>query len=199
MERLFNGLCNRSTSINWLKKRQLQLHFSYCLLAYKDSPLQTVKITFNALRFAEVIINVVVYHHELSNSIVTNKCSLFTSKFWLSLCYFLSIKRRLSTTFHPQTDSQTERQNSTIEAYLQAFVNFEQNDWAKLLLIAKFAYNNAKNLSTSYASFELNYSYHPRVCFEKNTNPHSQSKSADKLSADLQDLMTVCQENLYHV
>ena len=30
--------------------------------------------------------------------------------------------------FHLQIDSQTKRQNSTIEAYLWAFVNFEQND-----------------------------------------------------------------------
>ena len=55
-----------------------------------------------------------------------------------------------------------------MEAYLRVFVNFEQNDWARLLLIAEFAYNNttynnAKNATTSYNSFELNYGYHPRV------------------------------------
>ena len=32
-----------------------------------------------------------------------------------------------------------------MEAYLQAFVNFEQNDQARLLLMVEFAYNNAKN------------------------------------------------------
>ena len=85
-----------------------------------------------------------------------------------------------------------------MEAYLRAFVNFEQNDWAKLLAMAKFAYNNAKNLSIGHMPFELNCGYHPRVFFEENTDPHSQSKSADKLSAELQDLMTVCRENLHH-
>ena len=35
----------------------------------------------------------------------------------------------MSTAFHPQTDSQTERLNQTIEAYLQAFVSKEQNAW----------------------------------------------------------------------
>ena len=48
-----------------------------------------------------------------------------------------------------------------MEAYLRAFVNFEQNDWAKLLSMAEFTYNNAKNASTSHTPFELNYSYHP--------------------------------------
>ena len=87
-----------------------------------------VKVTINTPGLAEIIINVVVRHHRLPNSIVTNQRSLFTLKFWSLLCYFLGIKRRLSTAFHPQTDGQTERQNGTIEAYLRAFVNFKQNN-----------------------------------------------------------------------
>ncbi len=70
-----------------------------------------VKITIDAPDLAKMIINVVVRHHGVLESIVTNQSSLFTSKFWFSLCYFLGIKRKLSTAFHPQTDGQTERQN----------------------------------------------------------------------------------------
>ncbi len=77
-----------------------------------------VKVTIDALVLAEVIIDVVVRHHGVPESIVTDRGSLFTSKFWSSLCYFLGIKRKLSTAFHPQTDGQTERQNSTMEEYL---------------------------------------------------------------------------------
>ena len=77
-----------------------------------------VKVTLNALGLAEVILDVIVRHHGLPDSIVTDRSSLFTSKFWSSLCYFLGIKRRLSTDIHPQTDGQTEGKNSTIEAYL---------------------------------------------------------------------------------
>ena len=122
---------------------------------------EPVKVTIDAPGLAEVILDVVVRHHGLPDSIVSDRGSLFTSKFWSSLCYFLGIKRRLSTAFHPQTDGQTERQNSTMEAYLRAFVNFEQNDWARLLPMAEFAYNNAKNASTGHTPFELNCGYHP--------------------------------------
>ena len=86
---------------------------------------EPVKVTINAPGLAEVILDVVVWYHGLPNSIVSDRGSLFTSKFWSSLCYFFGIKRRLSTAFHPQTDGQTKRQNSTIEVYLRAFVNFE--------------------------------------------------------------------------
>ena len=87
-----------------------------------------VKIIINLPRLAEVIIDVVICHHGLLDSIVTNKGFFFNSKFCLSLCYFLSIKWRLSTIFHAQTNGEIERQYSIIGAYLQAFVNFEQND-----------------------------------------------------------------------
>ena len=58
-----------------------------------------VKIIIDAEKLAEVIINIVVWHYNFLNSIVTNKGSFFTSKFWLLLCYFLGIKQRLSTVF----------------------------------------------------------------------------------------------------
>ena len=89
---------------------------------------EPVKVTINALELPEVIINVIVWHHGLPDSIVIDRGSVFVSKFWSSLCYFLGVKRRLSTAFYPQTDGQTKRQNSSMEAYLRAFVNFEQND-----------------------------------------------------------------------
>ena len=157
-----------------------------------------VKVTIDAPVIGEVIINVVVQHHGLPNSIISDRGAIFTSKFWSSLCYFLGIKWRLSIVFHPQTDGQTERQNSTMEAYLRAFVNFEQNDWARLLPMAEFAYNNAKNASTGHTPFELNCGYHPRVSYEEDVDPRSQSRSADELSSELRELMIVCQENLHH-
>ena len=89
---------------------------------------EPVKIIINALGLVEVIIDMVVWHYRIPNSIVTNKGFLFISKFSSSLRYFLGIKRRLSTMFYPQTEGQTEWQISIIEVYLQVFVNFQQND-----------------------------------------------------------------------
>ena len=85
-----------------------------------------------------------------------------------------------------------------MEAYLRAFVKFELNDWAKLLPMAEFTYNNARNASIGHMPFKLNCGYHPRVSYKEDVDPRSQSKSADKLSAELRELMIVCQENLHH-
>ena len=127
----------------------------------------------------------VIRHYGLPNSIVTNWKLLFTSKFWSLLCYFLGIKRRLSTAFYPQINGQTERQNSIIEAYLQAFVNFKQNNLAQFLLIAEFPYNNAKNISTGYTAFEFNCGYHSRVFYEEDLDPYSKSMTAEELFSKL--------------
>ena len=85
-----------------------------------------------------------------------------------------------------------------MKAYLQAFVNFKQNDWARLLPIAEFAYNNAKNVSTGHTLFELNCGYHPRVSYKEDLDPRSKSKTAEELSSELRNLMAVCQQNLHH-
>ncbi len=145
-----------------------------------------------------MIIDVVVHHYGVPESIVTDRGSLFISKFWFSLCYFLEIKKKLSTAFQPQTDGQTERQNSTMKAYLRAFVNWEQDNWAKLLPMVEFAYNNAKNTSIGHTSFGLNFVYHPRVSFKKDVNSRSRSRSASELVEELRELMEVgCQNLLY--
>ena len=85
-----------------------------------------------------------------------------------------------------------------METYYQAFVNFKQNVWAKLLSMAEFVYNNAKNASSGHMPFELNCGYHPRMLYKDDVDPRSKSKSADKLLTKLRELMIVCRENLYY-
>jgi len=40
----------------------------------------------------------------------------------------LETKRQLSTAYHPQTDSQTERINQEIKTFLRHYVNYQQDD-----------------------------------------------------------------------
>ena len=77
--------------------------------------------------------------------------------------YSFCIEQRLDTVFHSQTGGQTERQNRILEQYLCSYVNYQQDDWAPLLALAKFAYNAAVHFSTgSRAPFEIVYGEVPR-------------------------------------
>ncbi len=58
-----------------------------------------------------------------------------------------------------------------MEAYLRAFINFQQDDWARLLLIGEFAYNNAKNASTNHTPFKLNCDYHSQASYKEDIYP----------------------------
>ena len=85
-----------------------------------------------------------------------------------------------------------------MEVYLQAFVNFEQNDWARFLPMAEFTYNNANNASTGFTPFKRNCGYYPRVSYKEDLDPRSKLRIVEELSSELQELITVCQQNFHH-
>ena len=64
--------------------------------------------------------------------------------------------------------------------------------------MAEFVYTNAKNASIGHTPFEFNCEYHPWVFYKEDINLRSKFKSADKLLAKLQELMTICCKNLHH-
>ena len=55
-------------------------------------------------------------------SIVSNRDSRFTSKFWTSLQNVVGTKLNFSTTFHPQTDAQSERTIQILDDMFRAYV-----------------------------------------------------------------------------
>ena len=75
----------------------------------------------------------------------------------------LGVGRKLSTAFHPETDGQTERVNQTLEQYLRAFCNYDQNDWYELLPLAEYTYNNSMTEATGMSLFYANYGYNSKV------------------------------------
>jgi hypothetical protein len=111
--------------------------------------------------------------HGLPDDIVSDRDTAFTSKFWKEVMSFLGIKQRMSRAFHPQTDGQTERVNQVLEAYLREYCNYEQNDWAELLPLAEYAYNNSFSSATGLSQFYANYGFHPRTNWPTNEQPRN--------------------------
>jgi hypothetical protein len=72
------------------------------------------------------------------------------------------MRLRLSTSYQPQTDGQTERTNQALEHYLRIHCEYQQKDWSSLLGLASFAYNNTVHTATRMTPFYANYGYHPR-------------------------------------
>jgi len=118
--------------------------------------------TMNPKDLADQFLRQVIRPHGLPSSIVSDRGSLFTSDFWKQITEAHGISRNLSTAFHPETDGQMERANASLEQYLRAYCNYQQDDWEKLLPIAEFCYNNTQTGTTRITPFFANYTYHPR-------------------------------------
>ncbi|SRR5258708_7897793 len=88
--------------------------------------------------------------------------------------------------YHPEGDGQMECLNQVLEQYLQAYMNYQQDDWSSLLLLAEFTYNNAMNKTTGVSLFFANKDYHPSLMAEPNVQVSS--TGAQHFISDLDDL-----------
>src|SRR5258705_8006847 len=101
------------------------------------------------------------HHHGLPEEVISDCGPAFISNFSHDLATLLGVKLTLSTSYHPQTDGQTEHVNQEIEVYLRVFVSHQQDDWANWLPLAEFAYNNKVHVATCQTPFELDAGQHP--------------------------------------
>ncbi len=67
--------------------------------------------------------------HELSTTMISDRESQFISLVWDTICKMLKIKAKLFTTFHSETNEQSEIFNQKMKRYLRAYVNHQQDDW----------------------------------------------------------------------
>ena len=74
----------------------------------KSAHFILVKVTYNAEKLAKLYISEVVRLHGVPLSIISDRGTQFTSKFWKTLHAELGTRLDLSTAFHPQTDGQSE-------------------------------------------------------------------------------------------
>jgi len=71
------------------------------------------------------------------------------------------MKLHFTSGYHLEGDGQTERVNQTLEQYLCAYCNYQQDNWSELLLLAEF--NNAPSKTTGVSPFFANKGYHPNL------------------------------------
>src|SRR6266436_344710 len=69
-------------------------------------------------------------HHGLPEEVISDQGPTFISNFSHNLATLLGVKLTPSTSYHPQTDGQTECVNQEIELYLRVFISHQQDDWA---------------------------------------------------------------------
>jgi hypothetical protein len=101
----------------------------------------------------------------------------------------------MSSTYHPQTDGQTEIVNKCLETYLRCFVTDKQNKWLQWLHLAEWWYNSTYHTSAKMTPFQALYGYQPPSWKELATNQTKVASVKDHLD-ESQKVVQILKENL---
>ncbi|KAK1424176.1 hypothetical protein QVD17_19496 [Tagetes erecta] len=123
----------------------------------KSAHFLPIKETISSEKLAEVFIKEVVTRHGMPVSIVSDRDTRFTSRFWKKFHEEMGTRLHISSAYHPQTDGQSERTIQTLEDMLRACVLEFGGSWDSHLHLAEFSYNNSYHASIKMPPYEMLY------------------------------------------
>jgi hypothetical protein len=123
----------------------------------KYAHLCALQHPFTTSTVAQIFMDNIFKLHGMPHSIVSDHDPTFTSTFWQELFRLQGTQLHLSTTYHPQTDGQTEAVNKCLETYLRCFASDRQNQWVQWLPLTEWWYNTSYHTTTRMTPFEAVY------------------------------------------
>jgi len=127
---------------------------------------------------AQLFFKHIVKYWELRKDIVSDRDPQFTSIFWTELFKILGSTLSMSSTFHPQSDGQTEHFNSMMEEYFWYFISTSQKNWVKLLNASQTCFNTQKSSSTKKSHFEIVTGQQPLLPYTVDIDQSTKSPQA---------------------
>ena len=103
----------------------------------------------------------VILRYGTPKCILTDNGTHFTSSLMESLLKRLGITHLYCTPYHPQTNGQIERFNSTMDSKIASLSNQSRSDWDDQLPFVTFNYNTTVHSTTQIVPFELMYGRSP--------------------------------------
>lgn len=116
---------------------------------------------YTATSVAQVFFDHVFRLHGMPQSIVCDRDPTFTSLFWKELFKLNGTAFNFISSYHPQTDGQTEVVNCTVETYLRCFTSSKPKEWVRWVSWVEFCYNTSLHSSTKKTPFEIVYGRSP--------------------------------------
>ncbi|KAL1550842.1 hypothetical protein AAHA92_18755 [Salvia divinorum] len=150
---------------------------------------------FNALRVANLFIDTVVKHHGFPKTLVSDRDSVFLNEVWAELLRLSGTKLNFTTTYHPQSDGQTEVRNRGLEQYLRVFVADRPNKWVNFLPWAELALNCFHHEGLGTSPFTALYGREPPSLIVAEPSPTTPTEVAD-LIRQRGELIVTLRKNL---
>ena len=127
----------------------------------KYSHFVPLKHPYTAITVAKAFADNVVRLHGIPTSIISDRDKVFVSTFWKTLFNLQGTTLNMSSSYHPQTDGQTEVVNRTLEQYLRCFTSDQPKRWMEWLSWAEYSYNTSVHSVTQISPFEAVYRVPP--------------------------------------
>ena len=132
------------------------------------------KKTHTAEQLGHLLLDRLVRDHRVPITVITDRDKLFTSNYWKTISAAIGTKPKMSTAYHPQTDSQTEQANQVLETYLQYYINQTHSNWVQLLPVAQLAINQHRSDSTKESLFFANFGQHANIRIPSRASPNTE-------------------------
>ncbi|KAH9302443.1 hypothetical protein KI387_014026 [Taxus chinensis] len=133
--------------------------------------------------------------HGLPKNIISDRDKIFMSTFWQEIFRLASTELTPSTSYHPQTDGQTEIVNKWIEGYLRSYVTGHQQAWIRWLHMGEYCYNTTYQMSIGMTPFRALYGY-DAMSFADLVLSDSRAPKAQDWLQENQDILRALKENL---
>ncbi|GKC17834.1 putative reverse transcriptase domain-containing protein [Tanacetum coccineum] len=150
-------------------------------------------------KLTQLYLKEIVCRHGVPILVISDRDGYFTSRFWKSLQKSFGTSLDLSTTYHPQTDGQSERTIQKLEDMLRACVIDFGSSWDRHLPLVEFSYNNSYHTSIKAAPYEALYGRKCRstVCWSEVgdsqlTGPEMIRETTEKIIQIKNRLLTTC-------
>ena len=131
-------------------------HYTRYAQAYAV-PNQTAQTT------ARILWEQFLRHYGFPHKILTDQGPGFESDLFKELLKITTIEKLRTTSYHPQTNGQCERFNSTLMNMLGTMTPEQKKDWKAHLLTMCHAYNATQHASTGFSPYYLMFGRHPRL------------------------------------
>lgn len=155
----------------------------------------SITTKFTAIQIAELFFGEVFRLHGLPKTIISDRDSRFLSIFWGELFRLTGTELNHSTSYHPQTDGQTEIVNKWIEGYLRNYVAGNQKAWVRWLYLGEYCYNTTFHMSIGMSPFKALYGYDVLSFLDLAFDQSNVPRTHDWLQ-ESRDILSVLKENL---
>ena len=127
--------------------------------------------------------------------IVSDRDPIFTRNFWTELFSCLGTQLAHGSSYHPQSDGQTEIVNKCLEGYLRCFVSDKQTQWVKWLSLTERWYNTSFHTAAKMTPFMVLYGYHP-PSITSYLRENSKVQAVEDHIEHLQEVLQLLKDNL---